>query len=471
MPFAILNTARQGLAAAQAGVDVTGQNVANLNTPGYTRQRVEQSAAAPLHQMGLGRVGTTTGGQGVRVDGVARLSDVVLENRVRQTASVAGYTAARAEAYGRVEDIHAEPSDRGLSAALSEFWAAWQDLANAPGQDAPGWVVIEKAGELAKHISAGRAQVEEAWSATRQALEHQVTELNSLAEKVAALNGQVRAAGAQGASLNELVDQRNQLTAQIARLAGGTAVTNPDGTVSVLLEGSFLVDGVRTYEVAVAGGTTLDSSAGDPVRLEWAHRPGSDVGLGGGELAGKVSALAPAGSGGVFAAAAAGYDELATELADQVNAVHTGALTADGTPGGDVFAFAAGLSPARGLTVAVTRPGDLAAAAPGAGNLDGSRADEIAALALSDTGPDAVWAAFVTRTAVASSGAAHDATLAAVGRDAAQAQLLSVASVSLDEESVNLLAYQHAYQGSARVLTAVDELLDTLINRTGVVGR
>src|SRR5690606_14996643 len=156
-----------------------------------------------------------------------------------------------------------------------------------------------------------------------------------------------------------------------------------------------------------------------------------------------------------------------TELADQVNAVHTGALTADGTPGRDVFAFAAGLPPARGLTVAATRPGDLAAPAPRAGNLDGSTADEIAALALSDTGPDAVWAAFVTRTAVASSGAAHDATLAAVGRDAAQAQLLSVASVSLDEESVNLLAYQHAYQGSARVLTAVDELLDTLINRTG----
>src|SRR5690606_2303805 len=143
MPFSILNTARQGLSAAQAAIDVTGQNVANVNTPGYTRQRVEQSAAAPLREMGLGRISHTTNGQGVHVTGVARLGDAILEGRVRQTASNSGYATVRAEAYGRVEDIHGEPSDTALSGVLESFWSSWQEVANNPGEDAQGWVVIE----------------------------------------------------------------------------------------------------------------------------------------------------------------------------------------------------------------------------------------------------------------------------------------------------------------------------------------
>lgn len=471
MPFSILNTARQGLFAAQAGIDVTGQNVANVNSHGYTRQRVEQSAAAPLREMGLGRVTQTSNGQGVNISGVARLGDAILEGRVRQTASNAGYATVRAQAYGRVEDIHAEPSDTALSAVLESFWSAWQELANNPGKDAQGWVVIEAGNQVADAIASGRAQVEDAWDSSRRSAANLVAELNGLADKVAALNDQIRSAAAHGTSLNELVDQRNVFAEKIAQIAGGKVSENSDGTVAVLIGGNPIVDGTRVNQVVLAGGTSLDSSTGDPVRLEWAHRPGSAVGLEGGELAGHISALAPAGSGGIYAAAADGYDRLATELANQLNALHAAANKTDGTPGGDFFTFAPGLSPARGLTVAVTQPSDIAVAAPGQGNLDGSVADQIASLALSDTGPDAVWAAFISQTAVASSGANYDASLARASHAVATNEMLSVGAVSLDEETVNLMQYQHAYQGSARVLTAVDEMLDTLINRTGLVGR
>ncbi|WP_255371794.1 flagellar hook-associated protein FlgK [Cellulosimicrobium sp. CUA-896] len=190
--FAILNTAFRGLTAAQAGMDVTGQNVSNVNTEGYTRQRVQQSAVAPLGEMGLGRLAQTTrNGQGVSIDGVARLGDLFLEARVRQTASSDGYSGVRADAYTAVEDIHGEPSDAGLSAALQSFWGAWQDVANSPGEDAQAWVVIEEAGAIVDRLVEGRGRVETAWDQARTTAGSLVSEVNTAAGKIAALNVQI----------------------------------------------------------------------------------------------------------------------------------------------------------------------------------------------------------------------------------------------------------------------------------------
>ncbi|WP_069386614.1 flagellar hook-associated protein FlgK [Cellulosimicrobium cellulans] len=469
--FAILNSAYRGLAAAQAGMDVTGQNVSNVNTEGYTRQRVQQSAVAPLGEIGLGRLPQQTrNGQGVNVDGVARLGDLFLEARVRQTASSDGYSSVRAAAYTSVEDIHGEPSDAGLAAALQSFWGGWQDVANSPGEDAQAWVVIEEAGAVVGRLVDGRARVETAWDQARTTAGALVSEVNTAADKIAALNVQILNASGQGGSVNELVDQRNLLTNELARLAGAHTTTNPDGTVNVLVGGNFLVDGDRVNQVGLAGSASLDGTAGDPVRLEWAHRPGAAVALEGGELAGHLSAMAPAGSGGVYAQAAAGYDALATSIATQVNALHASALTPSGAPGGDFFTFTPGVPPAAGLQVAVTTPDGVATAAPGQGTLDGSVADAIAGLGVAEDGPDAVWSAHVTQLAVRSAAAGYDAVLATTASTAAFNEMLSTSAVSLDEETVNLMQYQHAYQGAARVLTAVDEMLDQLINRTGRVG-
>lgn len=469
--FAILNTAFRGLSAAQAGIDVTGQNVANVNTEGYTRQRVQQSATAPLTQTGLGRLAHSARvGQGVEVDGIARLGDLFLEARVRHTASGEGYASVRAAAFRAVEDVHGEPSDAGVSAALQDFWGAWQDVAGSPGESAQGWVVVERARALVDRIADGRARVETAWQQSRTGADSLAAEVNTLAAKVAALNSAILDGSGQGGAVNELVDQRTLVTAELARLTGATTSGNPDGTVNVLLGGDLLVDGNRVTEVRLAGATSLDGAGGTPVHLEWSHRPGSTVPLEGGELAGHLSALAPAGSGGVYADAAAGYDALATAIATQVNALHATGRTPSGEAGGDVFTFEPGRSPAAGLRVAVDSPAQLAVAADGAGALDGSVADRIAGLGLASGGPDSVWSAHVTQLAVRSSAAGHDAQIATAAAGAATNDLLSHSAVSLDEETVNLMQYQHAYQGAARVLTAVDEMLDQLINRTGRVG-
>ena len=469
--FSILNTAFRGMSAAQAGIDVTGQNVANVNTPGYTRQRVQQSATAPLTEMGLGRLSQSArSGQGVTIDGVARLGNLFLESRVRQTASADGYASVRAAAFTAVEDIHGEPSDTGLSAALQSFWGAWQDAANSPGNAAPRRVWVAEPCVVVDRNVDGSARVEAAWRQARTSAGSLVAEINTVADKIAALNTRILDASGQNGSANELVDQRNQLAADLARLAGAQTSTNPDGTVNVLLGGNLLVDGHHVNEVRLVGSSTLDGAADDAVRLEWSHRPGAAVGLEGGELAGHLSALAPVSSGGIYAQAAAGYDALASALVTQVNALHTTGLTPSGTPGGAFFAIEPGRSAGAGLRVAVTAPGQVATAAVGAGSLDGSVADRIAALGTAGGGPDAVWSTHVTQLAVKSSSAGYDAKLATTASTAAFSDLLSHSAVSLDEETVNLMQYQHAYQGAARVLTAVDEMLDHLINRTGRVG-
>ena len=126
---------------------------------------------------------------------------------------------------------------------------------------------------------------------------------------------------------------------------------------------------------------------------------------------------------------------------------------------------------ALGLSVAITDPAAVAAADPTKGALDGSWADAISQLATAAGGPDEQWQAFVVDLGVRTSAATQRATVLEAARSTAENLQLSQASVDLDEESVNMLAYQRAYEGAARVLTAMDEMLDQLINRTGVVGR
>jgi flagellar hook-associated protein 1 FlgK len=197
------------------------------------------------------------------------------------------------------------------------------------------------------------------------------------------------------------------------------------------------------------------------------------VSLDAGEMAGAICMLAPenGGTGGALAEAAEQYNKFADYLAGAVNTVHLAGHTTDGTTNLAFFAFDAGVPSALGLKVVPTDVSGLATAAAGAGNLDGSNADAIAALGTGNASPDNVWSSFVTRTGVASRSEMQQAVLGELAASAAVGNQLSNASVDLDEENINMLTHQVAYQGAARVMTAIDEMLDTLINRTGVVGR
>lgn len=465
--FAGLRLAESGLAAARAGMTVTGQNIANQKTAGYTRQRVDQAPVSAPGQAGLWPSGLGIGG-GVAVTGTARLGDEILDARVRDALGASGFWTARATASRQTEAMMAEPTKDGLAANLNRFWAGWSDLANTPDA-AAAQTVLSKAQVLIGQIAAGYESVSAQWSALRGQVDRDIADVNATAGRVADLNGQIREALQSGRGANELIDQRNLLAQQLSTAVGATGTLEADGTLTVRVDGNPLVAGDRSRALVASGPATI--ADGGRISVSWADRPGQPVAVSGGTIGGAISVLAPASAGGALASVADAYNETATALAKAVNDLHRSGVTKSGAAGGDFFAVSATGPAALGLSVIPTGLDGLALAAPGSGPLDTTIADRIGALGKSDSGPSKTWSRFVTGYGVAVAGDLQRADIANRGAVAAVSAQQSNASVDGDEETINLLGYQTAYQAAARVLTAMDEALDLLINRTGLVGR
>ena len=469
--FSGLGTALSSLIAQRQALEVSGQNIANANTAGYTRQRADltsvQSMSAPtMFSAGL------AAGNGTRVSGITRMGDVFLDARLHAGTATASFTATRAAALSRVETTVDEPSDTGLAAQLQHFWAGWHDVANDPSDPAARQVLLGKAEAVITQVATGYRAVESQWAQTRAETTTLVTQVNTAATAVADLNGQIRAIQVSGGSANELVDQRALLVTELAGLVGATARHREDGSVDVMVAGNALVRSITAHPVEAIGATTMTGAIDgtDPVTIRWAQST-NVIALAGGTVAGKVAALS---AGGPAAAAINALNTVATTLADTVNAVHASGLTLTDPPqtGVPFFSFDPGppTPPALGLRV-IGDPRLVAAAGPALGAFDSSVADAIAQLATSTAGPDAAWRTYVVDLGVQTKAATQRATVTEAARSTAQTLQLSQSSVDLDEESINMLAYQRAYEGAARVLTTIDEMLDVLINRTGVVGR
>jgi flagellar hook-associated protein 1 FlgK len=360
------------------------------------------------------------------------------------------------------------------------MWSAWGDVSNTPDKGSARAVLLESSKTVVDRIQTLYTAAQTQWTQARSTTTSLVDEVNTTASGVADLNARILQITNAGGTAHELADQRDLLVTQLSSLVGATVSPRADGQLDVMVAGNMLVNGDRPHAIAVTGATTFQQATGDTstpgqaVTVVWADRPTQQVGLDSGRVAGLLSVLAPpdsAGTGGILTEAAARYDDLATAIATQVNTLHTGAVTTAGTTGTDFFTFAPGQSPAMGLRVAITDPVDIAVAAPGAGALDGSVGDTLAGLGTSKTGPDALWSSTVVELGVRTASAGTRATVAEAARATAQQQQLAITSVDTDEETVNMLAFQRAYEGAARVLTAVDSMLDTLINRTGLVGR
>ncbi|MGY4856587.1 flagellar hook-associated protein FlgK [Cryobacterium sp. AP23] len=493
--FGGLNAAYTGLIAARAGLDVVGQNIANVNTEGYTRQRVTTSSTNAAARAGLVAWGVTPG-TGVSVDGIARLGSATLDAKVRATAATAGYTAVRANALASVENSLKEPGATGLSNQLQEFWASWQELSNGADSSAAAGLLLGEAGQLTAQIASGYRAVTDEWSAVRSSADALVTEVNGAAAQVAQLNGIIRQTVATGGSANEMIDKRDAFITTIAAITGATVRPQANGTVDVLIGGNSLVSGSDVQALKVTGPTTLAGTVvpdTNPVehtvvQLVWANHDDIAVAVDGGELAGALSLLGPAdaagpGTGGALAEAAASYNRFAADLANSVNELHLTGVTTMGTTKGatglEFFHYDVGNAAATLFVVPKDATG-IAAGEVGSGAANGTIADKIAQLgtaqAANSTGgpvesPNSVWSKFVTALGVSTGVELAQAASANLSASSAVTLQLSNSSVDIDEENVNLLTFQHAYQGAARVMTAVDEMLDTLINRTGLVGR
>ncbi len=194
--FGSINTALTSLYAQRRALDVTGQNIANANTEGYSRQRVEmQSQVGSLSPAVYAR--TDGLGTGVAVSSVQRVRDEYLESRGRTEHAKASYSTAQTAAYSAIEDVFAEPGDTALAAQLSDMWGGWNDVANNPQLSATRSTLIQQSSTVADGLNRAHASLAGQWADNRTQLSAYVDEVNTAADlqglkmRIGGLAGQV----------------------------------------------------------------------------------------------------------------------------------------------------------------------------------------------------------------------------------------------------------------------------------------
>jgi flagellar hook-associated protein 1 len=437
---------------------VVGQNIANANTPGYSRQRVDLKSAQITPTPGL-YTGPTTLLGGVTVTGVERVKSDYLQAAASSALAKQSALQSQATPLSNVEALTHEPTDTGLQSSLDTFYAAWGGLANTPDNGAAGAVVLQDGAAVASQLNTLSAGVANEWTNQRANLSNVVQQANSAAAQVASLNTEILRGQSAGLNVNDLLDKRDATVDTLSSLVGGVISKADDGTVSVLVGGVSLVSGSSSSPLTLGGGTDISNVATDPPTLSIGTLKVSPTT---GSAAGLLSAL-----GTDLPAVSAQLDAVAVSVRDAVNTLSTGGFTLAGSAGADFFSGTG----AGDLAVSLTSSADLAVSST-AGAQDGSNAAKIADLAddakaatvLGGTpGPSALWRSLTSGLGAQVKGlnTALATQTSIVGT--AQNAVTEDSGVSIDEETMNMLLFQRSYQASAKVISAADEMMQTLI--------
>ena len=456
--FFALEIGRSGLQAASVGEQVTGQNIANAGTEGYSVQSVHQEALDPYPASDHNTLAIPgLLGSGVAVQSIGRARDQFLDTQVRDATSGLQFQSSQSGALTQVDAAFGEPSDTGLNAALNAFSGAFHDLANNPEALGIRAAAVQSGDALARSFQGVQSGLTSIATSLGSRVAADVSNINAYGTQIAALNVTIRQQTVQGQPPNDLLDRRDVLLDKLSALTNASVSPNTDGTVNVQIGSVALVTGLNASAVSL---TSL-TAQGD---------------LKSGELAGLAQAQ------GTVTGYQTQLNTLAASLVSQVNAAHSGGAGLDGTTGLPFFSATSGNEAA---TIAVNpvlaaHPEKLAAAGatspagtkppPG----DGSVATVIAGLkdqAVTTPGDPLAGKTlqgFYQQVVSDAGGRAASLKTAADSAQAGATQLGrqrdSVTGVSTDTELANLLQYQRAYQASARVIQTADDMVGTLIN-------
>lgn len=476
-----LETALRALEAQRGAVEVAAHNVANAQTPGYTRQVARLVPTTPYRTADLqGPTGPGTWGTGVDIAEISRVRDAFLDRQVRAQASLGGRYDAMDKALGEIEAMLNEPGTSGLSASFDAYWKAWQSVGNDPQNLAARRVLLQTAGALGQDLGTLDGQ----WLSARDDIDRQiqdnVSQFNEISQQIASLNQKIVGLTTAGQNPNDMLDQRDLLVQQLGTIASVQTKENGDGSLDVWMGGVSVVHRFSSDTLQV------DTSVVGSISLRWAST-------------GQPPQIAPGDSGSIAGlldmrnTVIPGYRAqlaaIAQALATQTNTLHEkGAALASATagttpPGGDGYDFFDFTAPTVTQPLRLTldadvaaSPQNIAAAQVGKGPGDGTTALDIAGL--------------VDRTGVVGAGSIQDAyrgLVGQVGADRLEArtrsentqallqgldvQRQSVEGVSLDEEMARLVQFQHGYEAAARVFNTVDQMINTVVNGLGLAGR
>jgi flagellar hook-associated protein 1 len=449
----ILSTALDGLNAQSVGLSTTGDNITNVNTPGYARREVE------LETRGQGLTG-------VNVAGLQRVTDTVTERRQYQAMGLSSAASERDSDLGNVEGLFNDSAGTGLADKISAFYASFSALASNPSDTTARQTVLSSAGTLAASINDSANSIASERSDLLGKAQDTAAQINQKAQKLAQLNQQIVAATAQGQDATNLEDQRSQVLLDLAPLVDVTTIAQSNGAIMVQSSGTTLVDGIQARTLSVG----LDANGNMQVSAAIGDGPGTDVTkyLTGGTLAGIKEARDTD-----LSAVATNLDNLAYGIATTVNTQHEAGYGLDGVSGRDLFSItpsADGAARVIAVSSDVANNPDAIAASSSATALPGNTDNAVALSALANqeniNGQSAseAYGDLVGDVGSRKQAAADDATT----RDAVAAQATSaresVSGVSLDDEMVALSKYQRAYEASSKVISTVDSLLGELMN-------
>jgi flagellar hook-associated protein 1 FlgK len=246
MSSSLLSVARSALLTHQTSLQTISQNIANAETPGYSRQEAIISTNTPT-RMTYGVVGT-----GVHVDTIIRRRDQFLDDSFRSADGLASGADLRRDLMGQVESIFGEPSDEGMSKALDAFWTGWSDLASAPSSLSARTIIQQRGRQAAALFNEYDTQLTQQRSATLERLQSSVATINSVAAQVADLNMQIASSELSGNTANDLRDLRDGKLDELAKLGGTRSLTQTNGSITVLIGNATLVQGDSARKLSLA---------------------------------------------------------------------------------------------------------------------------------------------------------------------------------------------------------------------------
>ncbi len=487
--FGSFEIGRRAVHAQQKGVQVTGQNIANANTEGYHRQAVLMKALVPPAAPGV----ETPPGYGVKVNDIIRVRSGFYEDQMMKSLTALNYWERMEQTYSGIEVIFQEPDETGINVALNEFFDAWQELSVNPENYAVRLGLLEQANSLTGLVRDIYGRLTELKFDVRKELDATLTEINSLAAEVAELNGKISYLQAMKQKSNELLDQRDLCLQELSELINIRVNERADGSIEVLAGGHILLHDDHVFKLKIEEETEEGNGI---LQLSVQNEMGTKLSIqdGDGAIAGMLQSYNE-----VFPQYQGDLDELVYALIEEVNNLHREGYGLDGTgkrnffetynteneenpAPSDKLGIAAKFAVSADLTIGniaasssvVKEEGDdELIAAPGDGSvaLKIARLREALTMEKEENKGTATFSDFF-RGVIANLGVeGRETQRMSVSlenvRDRIQERQEAVSGVSLDDEMLNMIQYQHAYNAAARFLNVLDEMLGVMFSEIG----
>jgi len=448
-----LNIALQSMQAEQEALATTTNNIANANTPGYTRETVSFEETPPVQYGGL------LLGDGVTIGQITSQRDSLLqaglEQQTQQQAKYNSYLGTMQQ----VQSLFNESSGNGVQGSVTAFFNSLQQLSTSPSDSNLRQAVLTAAQNMAQTFNTTAGNLSQMQQSANVTVTQTVNQINSLTSQIASVNAQVTAATASGQNAGTFIDQRDQLIQQLSGLVDVSTIDTGNGGVTLTTSnGTALVAGNQSFQL-----TTQTSAVSG---FQDVYSQGSDItsSLAGGSLAGAIQARDV-----TIPSILSSLDALAYGIGSSVNSVNEAGTDINGNAGGALFLVPASGAAGAASTIAaaITDPSKIA------GSLNGTAGDNSninAMLALQNQSivngqtPLNAYSNLVFQVGNDVSTAQANSTASSAMVQQLQNQISSVSGVDVDQESVNLVQYERAYQAAAQVSGIIDTLTATAIN-------